>query len=352
MNIAMISYRLPFDGKKRGGIEQMAHVLAEGLSRRGHRVSLWSYDSRPRDASYEVYPLPGRRFFNTGLGRRITMGYWGNVIGCVPSYRSYDAVLVHGDSIFLPFKHSRIVRVLHGSALGEALSSSSPPRILLQLGVYLQEVITTLGPTICVAVSEGTRRYFPAVQYTIPNGIDRNVFSPGDGKKAAIPTILFVGTLAGRKRGTKLIEWFLKYIRPKFPKALLNLVCPPGPEYPGVVYHEGLSPKALAHLYRNAWILASPSLYEGFGLPYVEAMAMGTPVIATPNPGSREILADGKYGLLVDDVEFGPKMVELLADESKRQRLAVLGLERAKAFDLELMLDRYEQLLCKGRLES
>ena len=114
---------------------------------------------------------------------------------------------------------------------------------------------------------------------------------------------------------------------------------------PGVTYYTGVDDQQLAALYRRAWLCASPSTYEGFGLPYIEAMACGTPVVATPNPGSREVLADGEYGRLPADDEFGRDRLELLRDERARRQLEGAGVTRARQFSLSTMLDRYEALV-------
>ena len=116
---------------------------------------------------------------------------------------------------------------------------------------------------------------------------------------------------------------------------------------PGVTYHTGVSDEELATFYRRAWVYASPSTYEGFGLPYLEAMACGTAVVATPNPGSREVLAEGKFGLLADDASFGAAVLEVLGRQHRRQEMETMGLQRAHELSLDAMLDQYEALLGK-----
>ena len=119
----------------------------------------------------------------------------------------------------------------------------------------------------------------------------------------------------------------------------------PGPEVEGVTYRRGLPADELARLYRSSWLDVSPSTYEGFGLPYVEAMASGCPVVCTPNVGSREVLEDGRYGVLASDDEFADVVVSLLGNETRRAEMAARGLARAAEYDIERMIDRYESLL-------
>jgi phosphatidyl-myo-inositol alpha-mannosyltransferase len=205
--------------------------------------------------------------------------------------------------------------------------------------------LSALTQPNCVGVSVNTQRANPFVRHVIPNGVDTSVFFPDPAARADRPTLVFVGALGGRKRGGWLLEQFGKDIRPHHPDAELHMVCEPGPSQPGVVYHTGLGDTELAALYRYAWLFASPSTYEGFGLPYIEAMASGTPVVATPNSGSREVLGDGTFGRLPSDEQFAPAVRALLADAARRELLVRAGVRRASELSLERTLDAYESLL-------
>ncbi len=345
MRLAVFSYGLPVPGEKRGGIERAAHMLAEGLARRGHQVVVFSHDPRPESASYEVRELPWRRFVSTWLGRRVTMGYLGNLLALLPNYCEFDAIIAHGDSLLLPLSGKPVVRVMHGSALGEAMSARSPGRFILQMGVYLQELATALIEDGTVAVSESARRGNRFIRRVIPHGVDPGIFFPSRSGKTPEPSVLFVGALEGRKRGRFLLDIFGRAVRATYPDASLAMVGPAGPAAPGVRYHTGVTDAELGVLCRQAWVYASPSTYEGFGLPYLEAMASGTAVLATSNPGSREVLLDGRYGRLATDEAFPGALVALLGDAHGRRALEILGLQRAQEYSLELMIDRYETLL-------
>jgi glycosyltransferase involved in cell wall biosynthesis len=194
-------------------------------------------------------------------------------------------------------------------------------------------------------VSENARRHNPFIREVIPNGVDTQVFRPGIEAKSSAPSILFVGALDGRKRGRFLLNVFSTVIRSACPDAELMFVGASGPAASGVTYYTGIDDDQLARLYNRAWVYASPSTYEGFGLPYLEAMSCGTAVVAAPNPGSSEVLANGRYGTLVTHEGFGAAILELLNDAGARHRLERGGVERAKAFSAEIMIDRYETLL-------
>lgn len=92
----------------------------------------------------------------------------------------------------------------------------------------------------------------------------------------------------------------------------------------------------LAQLMRGAMAFVYPSLYEGFGLPVLEAMAQGIPVLTSDVGATREV-ADGA-ALLVDPVSTSSirdGLVQLLSDEPLRRKLSRLGMERAASFSWE-----------------
>lgn len=345
LRLATFSYGLPVEGLKRGGIERAAHMLAEGLVSRGHDVTVFTHDPRPRSAAYEVRPLPWKAFVQTWIGRRLTMGYLGNVLAIAPDYGEFDAIVAHGDSLLLPLTGKPVVRVMHGSAVGEARSAQSIGRAVLQLGVYAQELLTAISQTGVVAVSKSAARQNPFVRRVIPLGLDNRVFTAEPFERSQQPSLLFVGTLLGRKRGNFLLRVFSEVVRRAHPDASLTIVGADGPATPGVTYRIGIADAELASLYRGAWSYVTPSTYEGFGLPYLEAMACGTPVIATPNPASLDLLDHGRYGVLARDDDFGERIAALLADPGERARLGALGLARAREYSLSDMLDQYEALL-------
>ena len=105
----------------------------------------------------------------------------------------------------------------------------------------------------------------------------------------------------------------------------------------------GYVPKdELVRLYQSAACLVFPSRYEGFGLPVVEAMACGTPVVAAPEPALQEVAGDA--AIFTDDLAEG-----ITRALFEHDRLAAAGIERARAFSWEetarLTADVYRSVL-------
>jgi glycosyltransferase involved in cell wall biosynthesis len=160
------------------------------------------------------------------------------------------------------------------------------------------------------------------------------------------PFILSVSTIQPRKNYRRLIQAFAP-LAERHPG--LNLVIGGGkgwgydeiltePERLGIVgrvlFPGFIEDSDLPALYSAATALAYPSLYEGFGLPVLEAMACGTPVISSDRSSLPEVTGDA--GLQVDplDVEaWTAGLTKLVEDSALRERLVARGLEQARHFN-------------------
>jgi glycosyltransferase involved in cell wall biosynthesis len=238
------------------------------------------------------------------------------------------------------------VRTLHGTALAEAwfngVRGRSPKRLLLHTYFYLSECVADVRADVVVAVSDDTRRYYPRVDLVIPNGIDLAAWAPDGSPKSTSPSILFVGEVDSRKRGRLVLDVFARVVRTAVPGAQLWLVSPDRVDAPGVHWKGRVSDAALHDLMRRAWIMCLPSAYEGFGRPYAEALAAGTVAVATPNPGAREVLEDGRIGVIAADDALGDALVRLLRNPTERAAFEQRGLERARAFAWDRVAAAYE----------
>lgn len=347
LKVAMISYYLPSASKI--GVGYQAHELATELVRRGHEVDMVSECPPVEGAIYghrQVH-LPGRlRTFRFAWAlRRLHL-------------EEYDVVHANGDDYWLTRRRlrrpgggrPRHIRTLHGSNLEEALRIRGGKARLRMALLGLSEVAATLIADRTVAVSPRTLRWAAWVpkdrRSVIPNGVDAGRFKPAPERRSEAPTVLFVGTWGNRKRGAELAARFQADVLPRFPSARLRMVCrdAPADPGPGVEILGRLSDAELCAEYQSAWVFCLPSEYEGFGIPYAEAMASGLPVVATPNIGARYVTDDGRCGVLADLADVGTAIADLLADEDCRRELTKAGLERAQDFSLSEVVEAYERV--------
>jgi glycosyltransferase involved in cell wall biosynthesis len=242
------------------------------------------------------------------------------------------------------------LRTLHGSCFEEALTVRGAKEKVRMVALGFSEVLASLVADTTVVVSPSTRRWVPWVHRVVPNGVDTQRFHPSRASRADRPTVLFVGTWHGRKRGSALAAAFCAEVLPAVPDAELLLVTQDAPTNvgPGVRVMGRLSDEALADAYRRAWVFCLPSAYEGFGIPYAEALASGTPVVATPNVGALYVLDNGAAGVIVGLPDVGRTLIELLGNEARRDRMRAAGLARAREFALTSVVDQYEAIYRGG----
>lgn len=328
LRIGLVHTSLPQAGRKLGGVEVAVHRLANALVDLGQdRVTVLSPDDCPPTARYEYRPLFQRMrpYMRGRFGRLVAFPALLNLV----DFRALDVVHLHGDDWFFIRRRVASVRTLNGSSLREAQHASSFLRKSLCYLVWPLEHVSVRLSTGAVALGRDTGRIY-GISRIIAYGVERETFHPG--AKSPRPRVLFVGTWKGRKRGQFVYEVFVREILPRVPDAELCMVSDFCPAHPSVIAEQFPSDEVLAARYREAWVCAFASTYEGFGLPYVEALASGTAVVATPNPGAEEVLDEGRCGLLTSDDGFAGCVVELLGNERLRAEMERRGRERAEEF--------------------
>lgn len=336
LRIAMISYYLPSGSKI--GVGYQVHELATELARRGHQVDVFSDCPPVEGAIYGHVQVPASKRLKTfrfAISLRQV------------DFSSYDVLHAHGDDYWLWRRRvPRHIRTIHGSCFEEALRIPGFREKLRMTLLGFSELLASAVADATVVVSPRTRRWLPWVRGVIPNGVDMERFHPDAERRAFFPTVLFVGTWANRKRGRELAAAFQRDVLPSLPDARLEMVCrdAPADPGPGVVILGELSDIELAVAYQRAWVFCLPSAYEGFGIPYAEAMASGLPVVSTPNVGARYVTDDGAVGILTPLDRIGSRLKELLENAQERTEMGDAGCRRAEIFDLSRVVDMYEAL--------
>jgi len=333
MRIAQLSRMLP-RADYAGGVSGQVDLLARALVSRGHDVTVFAVNPPAEPAKYafsrvQIPPALTRAtpyLFSLALAR-------------LP-LDDFDVVHSHGDDHLLHMK-APLVRTFHGSSWSEARNGARLKHRLYHFSMGFAELVSEWRAAAIVVDSASTKLYLKRRAVVIPCGYDGERFFPGDVKSPR-PSILFVGDLDTRKRGRLLLEVFSELVRPAVPDAELWIVSNDRLDVDGVRSLGRVPGPELADLYRRAWVFCMPSSYEGFGVPYAEAMACGTPVVATHNGGADEVLADGRYGLLVGDADLGRALISLLQSPDRRATMTARALERAPTYAMDRMAEQYE----------
>jgi len=183
-----------------------------------------------------------------------------------------------------------------------------------------------------------------------PNGVDRSIFHPAAKQtRFDLPEcyILFVGTLEPRKNLNLLLHAW-NQIKDDFRDTWLIITGVSGSVFKAIrvrvsdeverVRFPGyVDDKTLAGLYANATLFVFPSQDEGFGLPVLEAMASGTPVIVSDGGALPEVVGEaGMNFCLSNPNELANILREGLSNSRLRAELREKGLERAQAFSWQV----------------
>ncbi len=228
-----------------------------------------------------------------------------------------------------------------------------PPR-LAAMGQTLEHRIAPAlyRRTRIVTLSDSSKRQLVSELHfrdelvsVVPPGIDPQ-FSPG-GERSPVPLVVAVGRLVPVKHFDDLIRT-MAAVREQRPDATLTIV---GEGYERkaldqlvrdldaedwVTFAGRVTDEELVDLYRRAWVVASASSHEGWGMTLTEAAACGTPAVATRISGHLDAVAEGTGGLLArDEREMRDQLVSVLSDRDVLDRLSQGALDHASAFTWE-----------------
>jgi glycosyltransferase involved in cell wall biosynthesis len=241
--------------------------------------------------------------------------------------------------VFLHHVHAEMWKMVLGPNLakwGDLLERRIAPPL------YRRTRIVTLSESSKAEMVEDLGFRSELVTVVQP-GIDTR-FTPGSGdERSADPLVVAVGRLAPVKRYDRLVR-AAHLARQQIPNLRLHIVGD-GFERPVIeatidelgaadwVSLRGyLTDAELVDLYRQAWIVASASAREGWGMTITEAAACGTPAVATRIAGHADAIVDGVSGVLADDeAGLAEGMVDVLGDARRLEELSKGALARAGA---------------------
>ena len=365
----------PYDWSAPGGVQVHVRDLAVALQRLGHEVSVLA----PCEDDSELPP------YVVSSGRPVSLAYNGSkarvAFGPVSTRRvrrwlregDFDVLHVHEPA-------SPSVSILacwsaRGPIVATWHSSMERSRVLAAMYSLVQTALEKVSARI--AVSEAARQtlveHMGGDAVLIPNGVDCSAFGhaeplpgwPGEGG-----SMFFIGRIDEPRKGLQVLLEALPAIAEKHPQVRL-LVAGPGdveefqeelaPEIRERVTFLGLvSEEDKARAFVSADIYVAPNTGgESFGIVLLEAMASGTPVLASDLEAFRRVCDDGRAGASFvneDPADLARAAIALLDDAGERARLRREGFERAREFDWETVAGRvlevYESVTVTGERVS
>jgi len=256
-----------------------------------------------------------------------------------PARQEQRLVVTVHDLAFLryPSMYPRAWRLLY--RLGLAATARRADAILVPSRNTAEDVLSTT-------------RAAPARIHVVPLATALSIGSDDpeetlDRLKVPRPYALFVGTLEPRKNLVRLVRAYRRVASSGLPQSLvlagpmgwqpqplLRELALPGPGE--IVLTGALSQADLDALYRGADVFVYPSLYEGFGLPVLEAMARGVPTVVSDSSSLPEVSGDAALGVDPRSVRQIARAIEsVLSDGNLADRLAARGRARAEQFSWE-----------------
>ncbi len=281
--------------------------------------------------------------------------------------RGFDAILFPTSYSFVPVAPGPLVAVVVHDTIPESIPELAMPsrkaRILWNAKSRLMRWRADLVATVSITSAESISRHMNIARDRIAvltEGASSN-FSPQqrfDDERRVEETVggagryvLYVGGLSPHKRVPDLIRAFGRAAVDPGLRDVRLAIAGPGAKDSFATDRSGVAEaiaalgstggrvvqtgyvddETLAALYRRAECAVLPSRMEGFGLPALEAMTSGTPLVVARNAALEEVC--GGAAEYVDDMtELGPTLCRLLTDDARRQELRRAGIERATNF--------------------
>ena len=335
LRIGMVHSDLPEEGKKPGGVFVVVHELANSLVRAGNYVKFYSHTPKPKDAIYEVVDLP--RTKSGTLNRRLVLPFQ---IGKL-NLQDLDVLHLHGDDWAYWNRSIPTVRTFHGCAINESKFADSLKAKLVHAAYHPLELLANKLASYSVGVGDDPVKLLGAKE-VISNGYDTNLFYPGE--KSPTPTAIVIGTLKGRKQSQLAIELLLS-LRQEIPDLVIHAVIEQPYNDPSVQSWVGISKEQLALLVRESWIGVSTTLYEGFGMYYLEWMAAGTVPVTFGNIGTKSLIENSQAGIIAENSsELRDAALHLLTDSSTRNRYSQNGVAAAKLLTWDDIAQSYMKI--------
>jgi len=362
--------RIGLDGqpltKPRTGVGHYTFELARALAilRPEDSFELVAPDAIPATIVRDSETIPNLRLVS--VKANLLMRRWSS-IGLPRYMRRARLDLFHGTNYQLPLMNAkRNVLTVHDLSIfthPQTHDAQFARRARIRLPIMLRAATRIITPTEAIKDELTARFKLDPVRITVTPEAPRNTFSPMKREDTADVLqrlgidndfILSVGTIEPRKNLQTLVRAFARIGRNTDHQPLLVIAGGAGwltDDFDRLVRESDfrerirltgyLSDEELRALYSSCKVFVYPSLYEGFGLPPLEAMACGAPVIASRIAAHEETLKDNaRLVEPMDESALAKAIVDLVEDEKLRQSLAKAGRAHAANFSWQKTAER------------
>lgn len=335
LKIGIVFSDLPQEGEKPGGVSIVVHELANALVRIGNFVRIYSYQEKPKDALYEVEKISP--WLSLRFSRRLFLPFQLLTL----SFKDLDILHLHGEDWAFVNRKIPTIRTFHGCSINEAkFADNLKSKIIFALYHPLELWAEKLATT-SVGIGDDTIKLL-GVKQIIPNGYAQDLYYPS--QKSSKPTAIVVGTLEGRKKAKEAIKMLLS-LKEEMSDLVIHAVIDKPYDHPSVQNWIGISREQLAKLVRESWIGVSTTLYEGFGIYYLEWMASGTIPISFNNIGTKSLIFKNKAGFLSNNIsQLRESALLILQDSSVRERYSQNAILASKQLTWNNIAEQYQQL--------
>ncbi len=308
------------------------------------RAGVPLFSDLPREVERLVVPLADR-----GRGARLLLEHL--LLPVLLPARGVDVLLSPGNAIplFAGVRHVLALQSMHYLYVPHQMSRWRVRyfRTLVPLSALRAARVLCMSEDLRRSLLSVAPRARPRAE-VVPEGADLGLFAPPPAPGGGREGILYVSSLNPFKRPDSVVRALALLRREGFPPPPLRMLGRPDPEdrrrveelarregVADLVRIEGVvGPRELAERYRRAACLVYPSVLETFGLPPLEAMACGCPVVASNRSSVPEVVGDAALTVDPDDVPaLAGALRRVLSEPDLRARLRRRGFRRAARFD-------------------